>query len=180
MMFVVAKPYELGHRSIFHKCKITLVVNYPRLLRRPRGFKREQVRSRYMAKILRDMTAEEQALYDADAQNHPWLKNITMTDDEMCERIDHYKHEGYTEERLFNHMFNLHYSWVYMAKFKHFLATGEWVYYDHDYIDIQTEYVVIDIMIADGASEETIKAVMDGKEKYQFRDYPHVSQEQTP
>ena len=124
-----------------------------------------------MAKILRDMTAEEQALYDADAQNHPWLKNITMTDDEMCERIDHYKYEGYTKERLFSHMFNHHYSWVYMAKFKHFLTTGEWVEYDFDYIDAQTEYVVMEIMIADGASEETIKAVKNGKKKYQFRDY---------
>lgn len=124
-----------------------------------------------MAKILREMTVEEQALYDADAEKHPWLKNITMTDDEMCERIDHYKYEGYTKERLFSHMFNHHYSWVYMAKFKHFLTTGEWVEYDSDYIDAQTEYVVMDIMIADEASEETIKAVMNGKKKYQFRDY---------
>ena len=31
-----------------------------------------------MGKILRDMTAGEQAFYDEDSKKFPWLKTITM------------------------------------------------------------------------------------------------------
>ena len=43
-----------------------------------------------MAKIIRDMNAEEQAFYDSDAKRHPWLKSITMTDDELRTLLDKY------------------------------------------------------------------------------------------
>ena len=36
-----------------------------------------------MGKIFRDMTAEEQAYYDEDSKKFPWLKTITMSDDEF-------------------------------------------------------------------------------------------------
>lgn len=36
-----------------------------------------------MGKILRDMTAGEQAFYDEDSKKFPWLKTITMSDDDF-------------------------------------------------------------------------------------------------
>lgn len=36
-----------------------------------------------MGKIFRDMTAEEQAYYDEESKKFPWLKTVTMSDDEF-------------------------------------------------------------------------------------------------
>ena len=121
-----------------------------------------------MAELLGKMTAEVQALYDADAKKHPWLKNITMSDDELRERIDYYTRKGMTV-KLFEQKFKRHYNWVYLAQIKHFLTTGEVVCYDYDYVDAESELVICDIRTADGASEETIDAVMEGEKKYKFR-----------
>ena len=40
--------------------------------------------------------------------------------------------------------------------------------YDYDYLDSQAEYVVLQIMKADGATDYTIHSVLNGKAKYQF------------
>ena len=42
----------------------------------------------YMGKILRDMTAEEQTLYDKESKTFPWLKTIKMSDDEFFECLE--------------------------------------------------------------------------------------------
>lgn len=120
-----------------------------------------------MATILGNMTAEVQALYDAEAEKHSWLKDTAMSDDEFCERLDHYLGDGFSEH-LFSHRFNKHYSWVFMAQIKYFLTTGSLVNYDYDYLDSQAEYVVLQIMKADGATDDTIHSVLNGKAKYQF------------
>ena len=46
-----------------------------------------------MGKILRDMTAGEQAFYDEDSKKFPWLKTITMSDDDFstCTVEDSYQ-----------------------------------------------------------------------------------------
>lgn len=125
------------------------------------------------------MTAEELALYDADAKRHPWLKNITMTDDELRERIEHYTSKGMTI-KLFEQQFERHYNRIYLAQIKHFLTTGEMVFYDYDYIDAESELVICDLMMSDGASQKTIDAVMEGEEKYQFREYKKSSNRVSP
>ena len=111
-----------------------------------------------MATFLRDMNEQEQALYDRDAIRYPWLKSITMTDDEMRIRLDQY----------FD-LWNLHYTWVYMAKIKYFLETGEYVLYDMGYLDGQADYIISQIMEADGADKDTIFDVLCRKKKYTFK-----------
>lgn len=121
-----------------------------------------------MATFLRDMNEQEQALYDRDAIRYPWLKSITMTDDEMRIRLDQYFYEGYTE-KIFLDLWNLHYTWVYMAKIKYFLETGEYVLYDMGYLDGQADYIISQIMEADGADKDTIFDVLCRKKKYTFK-----------
>ena len=68
----------------------------------------------------------------------------------------------------FHDLWNRHYSWVVLAKFKHFYETGELVHYDWDYVDIQTEATIQDILIAWGADRQTENDVLDGKAKFDF------------
>ena len=121
-----------------------------------------------MGKILRDMNAEEQAFYDSDAKRHPWLKSITMTDDELRTLLDKYLPDGYSPF-LFNPLWNRHYSWVFMAKIKYFLETGEFVLYDEAYLDGQADWILTQIMAGDGADGATIDDVLCGRKKYTFK-----------
>ena len=120
-----------------------------------------------MGKILRDMTAQEQAFYDEDSKKFPWLKTITMSDDEFFACFERDKGKGITA-LLFHHLWNKHYSWVYLAVLKHFYETGEFVHYDWDYTDSQTEYLIQDIMEAWGADLQTEKNVLSCKSKFDF------------
>ena len=58
--------------------------------------------------------------------------------------------------------------WVVLAKFKHFYETGAFVHYDWDYVDIQTEATIQEILIAWGADRQTENDVLDGKAKFDF------------
>lgn len=118
--------------------------------------------------IDRVMTKEEQAFFDADAQKHPWLKEATMTDSELRARLDGYFYDGYTD-KLFTPAWNLHYDKVFAAKLKYFLSTGKYVFYDTDYIDGQTDWVVSQIMKREGADEDTITEVLNGNAAYKFK-----------
>lgn len=120
-----------------------------------------------MGKILRDMTAEEQAFYDEDSKNFAWLKTIKMSDDEFFANIERDKGKGITA-LLFHDLWNRHYSWVYLAVLKHFYETGEFVHYDWDYTDTQTEGLIQEIMIAWGADHQTENDVLDCKAKFDF------------
>ena len=100
-----------------------------------------------MGKILRDMTAGEQAFYDEDSKKFPWLKTITMSDDDFFACFERDLGKGETA-LWFHDIWNRHYSWVVLAKFKHFYETGAFVHYDWDYVDIQTEATIQDILIA--------------------------------
>jgi hypothetical protein len=120
-----------------------------------------------MGKIYRDMTAEEQALYDEDSNKFPWLKTITMSDDEFFACIERDKGKGIAA-LLFHHLWNRHYSWVFLAILKHFYETGEFIHYDWNYMDSQTEYLIQEIMLAWGADWQTIDDVLDGKAKFDF------------
>ena len=120
-----------------------------------------------MGKILRDMTAGEQAFYDEDSKKFPWLKTITMSDDDFYACFERDLGKGETA-LWFHDIWNRHYSWVVLAKFKHFYETGAFVHYDRDYVDIQTEATIQEILIAWGADRQTENDVLDGKAKFDF------------
>lgn len=120
-----------------------------------------------MGKILRDMTAQEQAFYDEDSKKFPWLKTITMSDDEFFACLERDRGKGITA-LLFHDFWNKHYSWVFLAVIKHFYETGEFVHYDWDYTDTQTEGLIQDIMKAWGADSQTENDVLDCKAKFDF------------
>ena len=94
-----------------------------------------------MGKIFRDMTAEEQAYYDEESKKFPWLKTVTMSDDEFFACFERDLGKG-SAALWFNHLWNKHYSWVFLAILKHFYETGEFVHFDWDYTDSQTEGVL--------------------------------------
>ncbi len=54
---------------------------------------------------------------------------------------------------------------------KHFYETGEFVHFDWDYTDSQTEGVLWDIMIAWGADLQTGGDVLSRKIKFDFSKY---------
>ena len=81
-----------------------------------------------MGKIFRDMTAEEQAYYDEDSKKFPWLKTITMSDDEFLACYERDLGKGMAAI-CFHSLWNKHYSWVCLAILKHFYETGEFVHY---------------------------------------------------
>jgi len=123
-----------------------------------------------MGKILRDMTEQELISYEEDSKKFPWLKTIKMSDDkfELCLERDRGK--GMTA-LLFHRLLNKHYSWVFLAIIKHFYQTGEFVNYDRDYMDSQTEFIIQGIMQAWGADHSVISDVLDGKAKFDFSKY---------
>ena len=123
-----------------------------------------------MGKIFRDMTAEEQAYYDEDSKKFPWLKTITMSDDEFFACFERDLGKG-SAALWFNHLWNKHYSWVFLAILKHFYETGEFVHFDWDYTDSQAEGVLWDIMIAWGADLQTGGDVLSRKIKFDFSKY---------
>ena len=120
-----------------------------------------------MGKIFRDMTAEEQAYYDEDSKKFPWLKTITMSDDEFLACYERDLGKGMAAI-CFHSLWNKHYSWVCLAILKHFYETGEFVHYDWDYTDGQMEGIIQEIMQAWGADLQTENAVLDCKEKFDF------------
>ncbi len=120
-----------------------------------------------MGKILRDMTAEEQTLYDKESKTFPWLKTIKMSDDEFFECLERDMGKG-TTALLFGDLFNKHYSWVFLAVLKHFYETGEFVQYDWNYIDAQTEGIIQEIMDAWGAERQTEMDVLIRNTKFDF------------
>ena len=123
-----------------------------------------------MGKIFRDMTAEEQAYYDEDSKKFPWLKTVTMSDDEFFACFERDLGKG-SAALWFNHLWNKHYSWVFLAVLKHFYETGEFVHFDWDYTDSQTEGVLWDIMIAWGADLQTGGDVLSRKIRFDFSKY---------
>ena len=123
-----------------------------------------------MGKIFRDMTAEEQAYYDEESKKFPWLKTVTMSDDEFFACFERDLGKG-SAALWFNHLWNKHYSWVFLAILKHFYETGEFVHFDWDYTDSQTEGVLWDIMIAWGADLQTGSDVLSRKIKFDFSKY---------
>ena len=120
-----------------------------------------------MGIILRDMTAQERSFYEEDGKKFPWLMTIHMTDDEFLSCIERDRGKGMSA-LLFNHLWNKHYSWVFLAVLKHFYETGEFVHYDWDYTDSQTEFIIMNIMEAWGADDDTINGVLDCKSKFDF------------
>ena len=120
-----------------------------------------------MGKIFRDMTAEEQAYYDEESKKFPWLKTVTMSDDEFFACFERDLGKG-SAALWFNHLWNKHYSWVFLAILKHFYETGEFVHFDWDYTDSQTEGVLWDIMTAWGADLQTGGDVLSRKIKFDF------------
>ena len=123
-----------------------------------------------MGKIFSDMTAEEQAYYDEDSKKFPWLKTITMSDDEFFACFERDLGKG-AAALWFNHLWNKHYSWVFLAILKHFYETGEFVHFDWDYTDSQSEGVLWDIMIAWGADLQTGGDVLSCRAKFDFSKY---------
>ena len=99
-----------------------------------------------MGKIFRDMTAEEQAYYDEDSKKFPWLKTITMSDDEFLACYERDLGKGMAAI-CFHSLWNKHYSWVCLAILKHFYETGEFVHYDWDYTDGQMEGIIQEIVL---------------------------------
>ena len=91
-----------------------------------------------MGQIFRDMTAEERSFYEEDGKKFPWLMTVHMSDDEFLACIERDRGKGFSA-LLFNDLWNKHYSWVFLAVLKHFYETGEFVHYDWDYTDSQTE-----------------------------------------
>ena len=79
-----------------------------------------------MGKIYRDMTADEQWFYDQDCKKFPWLKTVTMSDDEFVANIERDRGKG-RAALWFDDLWNRHYSWVFLAVIKHFYETGEFV-----------------------------------------------------
>ena len=120
-----------------------------------------------MGKIFRDMTAEEQAYYDEESKKFPWLKNVTMSDDEFFVFLERDLGRG-SAALMFNHLWNKHYSWVFLAILKHFYETGEYVHFDWDYTDGQSEYIILEIMKSWGADQQTMDDVLDCKAKFDF------------
>lgn len=120
-----------------------------------------------MGFILREMTAEEQALYDEDSKTFPWLKTITMSDDEFFACYERDLGKGATALG-FKHLWNKHYSWVCLAILKHFYETGEYVHYDWGYTDAQMQGTIQDIMMAWGADNETENDVLSCMAKFDF------------
>ena len=120
-----------------------------------------------MGKIFRDMTAEEQAYYDEDSKKFPWLKTITMSDDEFLACYERDLGKGMAAI-CFHSLWNKHYSWVCLAILKHFYETGEFVHYDWDYTDGQMEGIIQEIMQAWGADLQTENDVLDCKAKFDF------------
>ena len=120
-----------------------------------------------MGQIFHDMTALERLLYEEDSKKFPWLKTINMSDDDLISNVD--RDCGIGKAALwFDHQWNKHYSWVFLAILKHFYETGEFVNYDWDYIDSQSECLIQDIMEAWGADTKTSNDVLDGKTKFDF------------
>lgn len=120
-----------------------------------------------MGKIYRDMTADEQWFYDQDSKKFPWLKTVTMSDDEFVANIERDRGKG-RAALWFDDLWNRHYSWVFLAVIKHFYETGEFVHYDWDYIDTQSECLIQEIMEAWGADDKTSDDVLDCKAKFDF------------
>ena len=56
-----------------------------------------------MGMIFRDMTAEEQAYYDEDSKKFPWLKTITMSDDEFLACYERDLGKGICHQKEENH-----------------------------------------------------------------------------
>ena len=100
-----------------------------------------------MGKIFRDMTSEEQAYYDEESKKFPWLKTVTMSDDEFFACFERDLGKGMAAI-CFHSLWNKHYSWVCLAILKHFYETGEFVHYDWDYTDGQMEGTIQEIMKA--------------------------------
>ena len=111
----------------------------------------------------------ERKFYEADCVKHPWLAEINLSDDEFRERIDGDMGEGYAARVFGDHLWKLHYSWVYLGIVKYFYQTGELKHYDADYMDAQTEGIVMEIMQARGADWDTVCNVLDCKTKYVFK-----------
>lgn len=122
---------------------------------------------RYMGKILRDMTVAEQAFYEQDCKIFPWLKTVTMSDDEFFACYERDLGKG-SAALSFNHLWNKHYSWICLAILKHFYETGEYVHYDWGYTDAQMEGTVQEIMKAWGADLQTENDVLSCKTKFDF------------
>ena len=120
-----------------------------------------------MGQIFRDMTAEERSFYEEDGKKFPWLMTVHMSDDEFLACIERDRGKGFSA-LLFNDLWNKHYSWVFLAVLKHFYETGEFVHYDWDYTDSQTEFIILNIMEAWGADDDTINGVLDCKSKFDF------------
>ena len=108
-----------------------------------------------MGQILRDMTELECRGYDDFCKDHPWLAEVTMTDDELKARMDHDIGKKYLE--YFSGVpYSDHWSWVCIGVWKHFYEHNEFAETGSNYIDGQNEHVVDMILQAHGLEWDDI------------------------
>ena len=112
-----------------------------------------------MGQILRNMTPKEQAMYDAYVKERPWLADVTMSDDELREKISKDLGDDFLG-RWFYYLWNDHWNWVALAQFKYFYQTGMYKPLAEDYPDSQIEDVIMRILFARGVHGKIVRDVV--------------------
>ena len=120
-----------------------------------------------MGQILREMNEHERELYEKEEERHPWMKTVTMTDDEFREAFDRDLGLGATFLHTIR-LYNDHWSWVWLCYMKHFYETGEFHSFDNGYFDGQNDWDLIRIMRAHGADNDTLNGVLCQKFPFKF------------
>lgn len=120
-----------------------------------------------MDQIIREMNDQELRMYERECEERPWMKEVSMTDDEFRQRLDRDLGEG-SAAKLFGNLYRDHWSWVCLAVFKYFYQTGEYKHLGEDYLDGQNDNVISHIMQAQAADSATVNDVLCGKKRFDF------------
>lgn len=118
-----------------------------------------------MGPLLRDITPRVQRMYDAFVKEHPWLADVTMSDDELREMISKDMGADYLD-RWFHTPWNDHWDWVALDMFKYFYQTGTHKPIGNGYVDGNLEYEIMMILDARGVHGADMEAIVYGGQKY--------------
>ena len=113
------------------------------------------------------MTRDDYVKYLYATVELPWHKEVTMTDEELENRLIRDLGEERVE-RIYDSPYASPWDWVCNDVFKYFYQTGWYKLLDSDYLNGQNDAIIMDIMKAHGADWDSMKPVLEFKTAFKF------------